>query len=139
MKLAPPVRRSIEADLERTPLRLLPSGVPRGHIGQTIAAFSGYFLGSALTSIVAGSEWLPVAIRVAASILLFALSQYLRVERLWPSVASGIGFALVVAGVLGLFRDISVVVAVVELGVGAALFLGSMAVLAIRGEEAPPQ
>ena len=104
-----------------------------------IAAFSGYFLGSALASIVAGTGWTPLAIRVGISILLFALSQYLRVERMWPSVASGFGFALVVAGVLGLFRDLRVAVAAVEIAVGTALFLGSMAVLAFRGEETPPQ
>ena len=120
-------------------MRLFPYGIAKGQIGQTLAAFSGYFLGSVLTSIVAGSEWLPVAIRVAASILLFALSQYLRIERLWPSVVSGFGFALVVAGVIGLFRDLRVAVAMVEIAVGTALFLGSMAVLAFRGEEESPK
>ena len=120
-------------------MRLFPSGIAKGHLGQTIAAFSGYFLGSALASIVAGTGWTPLAIRVGASILLFALSQFLRVERLWPSVASGFGFALVVAGVLGLFRDLRVVVAAVEIAAGTALFLGSMAVLAFRGEEESPK
>ena len=118
---------------------MFPSGIAKSHLGQTIAAFSGYFLGSALASIVAGTDWLPLAIRVVVSILLFALSQLMRIERLWPSVASGFGFALLVAGILGLFRDLRVVVAAVEIAAGTALFLGSMAVLAFRGEGESPK
>ncbi len=112
---------------------MIPSGVLRGHAGQMVAAFSGYFLGSALTSIVAGSGWVHVAIRVAASALLFALAQYLRVEHLRPSMASGVGFALLAAGVIGMFGDMPVVVVAIELAAGAVVFLGAMAVLATRG------